>query len=375
MMMMTLLIVPGVSATGLSVSPVIIPEGQAATLLFSLDNAPAGLAGYQVILSSDNPGVMNITGVSFPEWASLSEATPGEDGSYNLKAIDLNGKVEAGASNITLAVISVKGTGPGTAQIIIKNTNMDDDAGSPIQTDINQWKITVEGSSSTTPVAEPTEVPVTQPTPSAEPTEIPVTQPTPSAEPTEVPVTQPTPSAEPVGVPGTQPIPAVTAPVSDEVRITLNPGWNLINIPMQPSQGYETAEIFKNVQNAGHSVLTYDPTTGWISIGNRDILTPMTGYWIFSNQGIMIPVKVSGSPVSSRILNPGWNLAGISGRDQKPAETALQSLSGWTQVIGFDSGRQQYRDAIIRGSPNAQTLLTPGEGFWIFMQSQGQLNP
>ena len=423
--------VSGVSAAVLSVSPVTIQPGGTGSVILSLDSVPAGLSGYQVKVSSDNQAVVNITGVSFPDWASLSEATPGDGGLYNLKGIDLNSKVESGATNVTLAIITFSATGTGKAQIIIKDPQIDDDSGNAIQSELNPGQIEVQGASGPTvqptqapptqsptvqptqapptqsptvqptqapptqsPTVQPTQVPPTQ-SPTVQPTQVPPTQlpngqptqapPTqsPTVQPTQVPPTQ-SPTVQPTQVPPTQlpngqptqaPPTQIPGPVTGEIHISLKPGWNLINIPMQPNQGSNTAGIFKNVQNAGHSVLTYDGIMGWISLGNNDIINPMTGYWIYSTQPQTIPMQVSGNPVSARSVVIGWNLAGISGRDPKPAETALQTLSGWTQLIGFDSVNQQYKEAIIRGSPNAQTPLSPDEGFWIFLNSPGQLLP
>ncbi|MDD1724593.1 MAG: hypothetical protein LUQ07_05645, partial [Methanospirillum sp.] len=83
-----------------------------------------------------------------------------------------------------------------------------------------------------------------------------------------------------------------------------------------------------------------------------------------------IPVHDMPAP---RSLPAGWNLAGISGTLPKSAESALSSLSSWTTCVPFDSSSQQYREGIIKGSSSAQTLLAPGEGFWIYLVSPGQL--
>ena len=397
--------VSGVSAAVLSVSPVTIQPGGTGSVILSLDSVPAGLSGYQVKISSDNQAVVNITGVSFPDWASLSEATPGDGGLYNLKGIDLNSKVESGATNVTLAIITFSATGAGKAQIIIKDPQIDDDSGNAIQSELNPGQIEVQGGSGPTgqptqappiqsPTGQPTQAPpiqspTGQPTqappiqsPTGQPTQAPPIQ-SPTGQPTQAPPiqsptgqpTQAPPIQSPTGQPTQAPPTQIPGPVTGEIQISLKPGWNLINIPMQPNKGSNTAGIFKNVQNAGHSVLTYDGTMGWISLGNNDIINPMTGYWIYSTQPQTISIQVSGNPVSARSMVIGWNLAGISGKDPRPAETALQTLSGWTQLIGFDSINQQYKEAIIRGSPNAQTPLSPDEGFWIFLNSPGQLLP
>ena len=143
---------------------------------------------------------------------------------------------------------------------------------------------------------------------------------------------------------------------------------------MQASPGFETAEVFKNVQSAGHSILTYDGAQGWITVEKDDIFQPMTGYWIYTTSPVSIPLTIRGTPTGTKSLATGWNLAGITGTSPKSAGSALSGLSSWTYVVTYDSTVQQYRDAAIKGSTDAQTLLTPGEGFWIYLDSPGTLS-
>lgn len=300
-------------------APVTLNPGSSGTTSLTLDTAPTGISGYQMKVSSDNPTVVSITNVTFPQWASLSEAVPGEAGVYALRAIDLNSGVEAGASSITLATLSLQASGEGNAKITIQNLIIDDDAGSQVQAESTQGSITV-GSGDTTPTPAPT-----------------------------------------------------SGPAPRDIQINLKPGWNLINIPVLPSPGFETAEIFKNVQSGGHSMLTYDKT-GWVTIGKEHILSPMTGYWVYTTTPVMIPLKIQEGVIESKSLAPGWNLAGITGTTERAPESALSGLSTWTYLVTFDSSSQQYRDATMKDA-QSQSVLNPFEGFWIYVDSPGTISP
>jgi hypothetical protein len=143
---------------------------------------------------------------------------------------------------------------------------------------------------------------------------------------------------------------------------------------MQPADGFDRADVFKNIQSAGHSMLTYESKAGWITLGKDNRLKPMTGYWLYSTGPVTISLKVSGPPEEAKPLDTGWNLAGISGKTAKPAETALSGLSSWSYVVSYDPARQQYRDAGVKGG-GSETLLMPGEGFWVYLNAPENLNP
>lgn len=312
--MLTGVIISGVQGATVSAGSATLSPGNAGTVHIMLDSASTGISGYQMTVQSDNAAVVSVTGVTFPSWAALSEAVPGDGGSYALRAIDLNSGVEAGATEVTLATLAVQATGSGTAQITIQNLQIDDDAGNPLQAEAKSGTVTVSGGA---PPAEPS---------------------------------------------------------TQEIQVNLQTGWNLFNIPMQPAAGFEYADIFKNVQSAGHSILTYDGSAGWITIGKGDRLTPMTGYWIYTTSPVTIPLTVQGTPTGMKNLNTGWNLAGISGTTTQSAETALSGLASWSYVVSYDSARQQYRDAGIKGG-QSQITLSPGEGFWIYLDAPGTLSP
>lgn len=162
------------------------------------------------------------------------------------------------------------------------------------------------------------------------------------------------------------------------IDLSLVPGWNLIGIPMTLQSGSDTAEIFKDIPSAGHSIFAYNPVSGWKTISRTEILAPMNAYWIYTEQQMIIGLKVQGRPTVPKQLSTGWSIVSIPGTVQVPAAEALASISEWSYVIGFDSSLQQYRQPIIKGGSGQnsdQTPLIPGAGYWIYLPGPGQLVP
>lgn len=104
------------------------------TLALTLSSAPKGLSGHNLNLSISNPAVAEITGVTFPAWASALNATGTLPASQDLiAAADVNGMVGTGAADVTLATVTVRGLSAGETVLVISRTNFDDDDGSEIQ--------------------------------------------------------------------------------------------------------------------------------------------------------------------------------------------------------------------------------------------------
>ncbi|WP_319578657.1 hypothetical protein [uncultured Methanospirillum sp.] len=302
------------SASTISISPASISGvGMSSTATISLDSADQGLSGYILSVYPVNPQISTINGVTFPDWATLSDATHGEGATYIIRALDMNEAVGPGAKNVPLATLTLSGVTPGSTQIMIEVKQLDDDNGNAINSPVIPGPVTVGNSG------------------------------------------------------------------GDQIlNLQLVPGWNFIGIPMIMQPGTDTAEVFRNVPSAGHSVFTYDAQKGWSIVGPKDTLSPMNAYWIYTEQAQTIPLRVQGPATSPRALGSGWNIFGAPGLAQKPASDILACLTDWTYVVGFDSTHQQYQQSIIKGGsgPNSdKTPLVPGAGYWIYLSVPGQLNP
>lgn len=150
-----------VSAATISFAPssVALDAGSTANLTLTIDSLPEGLAGYDAVITISDPAVAEISSVSFPEWASLSDVTGAPSASVNVSAVDLNLKVGSGATGVELATVTIRGKAPGSATISVGEVHADADGGDAIEPASNPGSITVKkaggGGSSLLPVPLP----------------------------------------------------------------------------------------------------------------------------------------------------------------------------------------------------------------------------
>jgi hypothetical protein len=122
--------------------------GQTATVPITLDQAANGIAGYTLDVSVANPSVAEIVGVDYPAWASLSQSTSLPAGEVRLKAVDINREVEAGATNIPIATVTVKSQSAGSTTLQVIPVRLSDDSGGGISAPSAESALTVAGSGS-----------------------------------------------------------------------------------------------------------------------------------------------------------------------------------------------------------------------------------
>jgi hypothetical protein len=152
-------LLPGIcSATAgpaISISPpaVTLTSGSSVTYNFRISGLEAGLAGYRMQVKVTNPVAGEITGVSFPDWATGPKATSLPSDNVTVSATDLAQKIEDGASGVTLISITVTATGAGTANIRIQNLTMQDDHNGVFMPDLPTARLTTRAGNET--VSEP----------------------------------------------------------------------------------------------------------------------------------------------------------------------------------------------------------------------------
>lgn len=176
----------------------LVSSGVSGTMDIMLDQAPSGIAGYQLEISINPGSNAEIISVNFPASFSMNSASKLPSSSVNIVAVDLVDQIKSGASNIILATLGIKGLIDGEADVQVQITELTDDSGNPISVTVDNPHIKVGSTSPTvsptiSPTVEPTKEPEAVPT-TVIPTEIPTTQPTqtPTVEPTPEPkVTEP----------------------------------------------------------------------------------------------------------------------------------------------------------------------------------------
>jgi len=128
--------------------------GETVEYAITIDEAPAGLAGYIMTVQLADPAVGEITGVTFPAWASLKNATTLPADSVTLKGGDLYNDVYAGTTPVTLATLKFRADAAGTTPVTITLKQMDDDAGDLMSPIIVDGSFTVAGTSTPAPAAD-----------------------------------------------------------------------------------------------------------------------------------------------------------------------------------------------------------------------------
>ena len=95
--------------------------GQTTTINVTLDSAPQGLRFYAMNFTVSNPAIANITGVTFPSWASLNNYSSLPGSTVSIRAGDLGGHIVAGSTNVNLVNLTLTGLAPGSSNLIISS--------------------------------------------------------------------------------------------------------------------------------------------------------------------------------------------------------------------------------------------------------------
>ncbi|MFD1634038.1 hypothetical protein ACOZ4L_14490 [Haloplanus ruber] len=113
-----------------------------------LTNAPNGLAGYYLDITVENPEVAQIEGASYPEQFALTTSpSVGDDGATaTLEAADMEGQIDPGATDVTLAAVEISGVAAGETTITVTPSQFDDDDGNAFQPATAAGTVTVDGS-------------------------------------------------------------------------------------------------------------------------------------------------------------------------------------------------------------------------------------
>ena len=120
-----------------------IAVGELTSIPIILSEAPNGVSGFDIIVSLSKASVGSIIEADFPSMG-LAQYTQISSSEVRLKAVDLSGVVESGATNIVLANLTIQGVKKGTADIQISVSMLDDDSGYPIVAEIVNGALTVK---------------------------------------------------------------------------------------------------------------------------------------------------------------------------------------------------------------------------------------
>jgi hypothetical protein len=93
---------------------------------------PHGLSGYALNVSLENSTIGEIVSVSYPTWSILNNTTALPSDHIRISAVDLGRIINAGATNVPLATLTIRGDSAGTSAILVDTVRMDADGGSAI---------------------------------------------------------------------------------------------------------------------------------------------------------------------------------------------------------------------------------------------------
>jgi hypothetical protein len=170
---------------------------------------------------------------------------------------------------------------------------------------------------------------------------------------------------------GSVPVEITNSPFED--TLDLLSGWNFIETPSVLQSGHNTMEIFAHVNSSGHSIMSYNGTSGsWMTMKAHDIFIPLNGYWVYSDSQERIPLLYdTQAEIRPMILTKGWNTLGIT-TPERPVKQALSSIQTiWSYLVEYDPVLQKYRDPLINQNLSDNTTLKPKDGFWIYMKENG----
>lgn len=112
---------------------VVLGTGQTIEIPITLTGADAGISGYNITLALGDPAVAEITGLTFPEWASLHTAGPTPADMTWMQAVDLAKQAEAGNGTVVIGTVTIRGDMDGQTDLLIQPVQVQNDNGENYQ--------------------------------------------------------------------------------------------------------------------------------------------------------------------------------------------------------------------------------------------------
>ena len=146
------LLVVGVAtgaAVGAQSTPTVAPSdatvavGETTTIAVPLSAAPDGLSGFNLTVEAAGENARVVDATVADEFGITTERV--EDERATLEGVDLGENVEAGAEDVRLGTVTVRGVGGGSADLGVDVRKMDDDDGEPVSPKTGTAEVTVTG--------------------------------------------------------------------------------------------------------------------------------------------------------------------------------------------------------------------------------------
>lgn len=144
-----LVLCPAAMAATISFNPssiVLFADGNDSVTVM-IDELPEGLSGYIFTAEITNPEIAEISGVSFPEWTSLTSATTVPSSQVKIEVGDVENQVVAGATNVVLATINIRPKNAGSSALDLLDVRIENESGFSFEPSVNAASVTVPSSS------------------------------------------------------------------------------------------------------------------------------------------------------------------------------------------------------------------------------------
>ena len=178
-------------------------------------------------------------------------------------------------------------------------------------------------------------------------------------------------------------LPVPSMPGESEKCCSFNAGWNLISLPVDPSNS-DPAAVFDGVA-AVLRLYEYDKATGgWKTTQDgtlTDVTGPMTGYWLWlpADTTVCFTGTVLEAPQTLNLGAKGWQMIGV------PYEVAWGNATGVPISVTNGAVTKSLADAVAAGwiydtvwaydtlnsrwiktKVSEGTTLVPCKGYWIY---------
>jgi hypothetical protein len=161
------------------------------------------------------------------------------------------------------------------------------------------------------------------------------------------------------------------------VTINLKSGWNLVSLPLIPTNGNISA-LF-----SGKPVSAIWSTTdgiNWHYYGDG-VLTALVdgqGYWVYMTSASSVLVYGSVNPVPAcpscapkapptYSVAAGWNMIGFKSTCERTASSYLSGVPSWVRIWSFDDGQWV--------PVQSGDMMKPTLGYWLAATSPGTIFP
>jgi len=163
----------------------------------------------------------------------------------------------------------------------------------------------------------------------------------------------------------------IGSPVIIPFSVGLQPGLNLVSIPITPIGSSITA-ILASIDPWYSSVWTFDPATGawktWHRGASTNTLTVLDlkmGFWVEITGSGPVTLTVQGVPptTTSIDLARGYNLVGFPSSQTGVSVGSVKAATGATMIVGFSASAAPGYTQVLADSE----LLIAGNGYYLYV--------